>query len=51
MFYKHFFFGATEKLQNVPWFEMEFVLNFTMYSAKFTCINISTIQIVLCELL
>ena len=28
-----------EKLQNVPRFEMDFVLNFAMCSADFTCFN------------
>ena len=28
-----------EKLQNVPRFEMDFVLNFAMCSADFTCVN------------
>ena len=42
---------AKEKLQNVPRFEMDFVLNFAMCSADFTCVNGSTIQIVFCELL
>ena len=46
-----FFFGAKEKLQNAPRFEMDFVLNFAMCSADFACVNGSTIQIVLCELL
>ena len=39
-----------EKLQNVPWFEMDFVLKFAMCSADFTCVNGSTIQIVFSEL-
>ena len=43
--------GAKEKLQNVPWFEMDFVLNFAMCLADFTCVNRSTIQIVFSELL
>ena len=42
--------GAKEKLQNVPRFEMDFVLNFAMCSADFTCVNGSTIQIVFSEL-
>ena len=46
-----FFFGATEKLQNAPPFEMDFVLNFAMCLADFTCVNGSTIQIVSRELL
>ena len=46
-----FFFGATEKLQNAPRFEMDFVLNFAMCLADFTCVNGSTIQIVSRELL
>ena len=46
-----FLFGAKEKLQNVPRFEMDFVLNFAMCSADFTCVNGSTIQIVFSELL
>ena len=49
--FMHFFFGAKEKSQNVPGFEKDFVLNFAMYSANFTWVNRSTIQIVLCELL
>ena len=48
---KIFLFGAKEKLQNVPWFEMDFVLNFAMCLADFTCVNGSTIQIVFSELL
>ena len=32
-----FLFGAKEKLQNVPRFELDFVLNFAMCSADFTC--------------
>ena len=32
-----FVFSAKEKLQNVPWFEMDFVLNFAMCLANFTC--------------
>ena len=47
----HFFFGAKEKLQNAPRFWMDFVLNFAMCSADFTCVNRSTIQIVLRKLL
>ena len=46
-----FLFGAKEKLQNVPQFEMDFVLNFAMCSADFTCVNGFTIQIVFSELL
>ena len=46
-----FLFAAKEKLQNVPRFEMDFVLNFAMCSADFTCVNGSTIQIVFSELL
>ena len=46
---KIFLFGDKEKLQNVPRFEMDFVLNFAMCSADFTCVNGSTIQIVFCE--
>ena len=45
------FFGAKEKLQNAPRFEMDFVLNFDLCSAEFTCMNGSTIRIVLRELL
>ena len=44
-----FLFGAKEKLQNAPRFEKDFVLNFTMCSAYFTCVNGSTIQVVFCE--
>ena len=47
----HFFFGAKEKLQNAHRLEKDFVLNFAMCSADFTCVNGSTIQIVLRELL
>ena len=47
---KIFLFGDKEKLQNVPRFEMDFVLNFAMCSADFTCVNGSTIQILFCEL-
>ena len=47
----NFLFGANEKLQNVPQFEMDFVLNFAMCSADFTCVNGSTIQIAFSELL
>ena len=46
-----FLFGAKGKLQNVPRFEMDFVLNFDMCSADFTCVNGSTIQIVFSKLL
>ena len=48
-----FLFGTNEKLQNVPWFDMDFVLNFAMCSADFTFVNAngSTIQIVFSELL
>ena len=49
--FMHFFFGAKEKLQNAPRFEMDFVLNFDLCSAEFTCMNGSTIRIVLRELL
>ena len=49
--FMHFFFGAEEKLQNAPRFEMDFVLNLAMCSADFTCVNGSMIQIVLRELL
>ena len=45
-----FLFGAKEKLQNVPRFEMDFVLNFAMCSADFTYVNGSTIQIMFSEL-
>ena len=45
-----FLSGAKEKLQNVPRFEMDFMLNFAMCSADFTCVNGSTIQIVFSEL-
>ena len=51
MFYKFFLFGAREKLQNVPRFEMDFVLNFAMCPVDFTCVNGYTIQIVFPELL
>ena len=47
----HFFFGAKEKSQNAPRFEMDFVLNLDMCSADFTRMNGSTIRIVLPELL
>ena len=47
---KIFLFGDKEKLQNVPRFGMDFVLNFAMCSAEFTCVNGSTIRIVFCEL-
>ena len=46
----NFLFGAKEKLQNVPRFEMDFVLNFSMCTADFTCVNGSTIEIVFSEL-
>ena len=46
-----FFFGAKEKLQNVPRFEMDFALNFAVCSADFTCVNGSTIEIESSELL
>ena len=49
--FMHFFFGAKEKLQNAPRFEMDFVLNLDMWSADFTRMNGSTIRIVLRELL
>ena len=45
-----FLFGAKEKFQNVPRFEMDFVLNFAMCSADFNCVNGSTIEIVFSEL-
>ena len=45
-----FFFGAEEKLQNAPRFEMDFVLNFAMWTTDFTCVNGSTIEIVFSEL-
>ena len=48
---KNFLLGGKEKFQNVPQFEMDFVLNFAMRSADFTCVNESTIQIVFSELL
>ena len=48
---KIFLFGDKEKLQDVPRFEMDFVLNFAMCSADFTCVNGSTIEIVFSELL
>ena len=38
-----FFFGAKEKLQNAPRFEMDLVLSFAMCSTDFTCVNGSTI--------
>ena len=41
----------SERLKNVPRFEMDFVLNFPMCSADFTCVNGSMIQIVFSELL
>ena len=46
----NFFFGAKEKLQNAP-SEIDFVFNFAMCSADFTCVNGSTIQIALRKLL
>ena len=46
-----FLFGAKEKLQNKPRFEMDFVLNFSMCSADFTCFNGSTIEIGFSKLL
>ena len=46
-----FLFGAKQKLQNVPRFEMDFVVNFAMCSADFTCVNGSTIEILFSELL
>ena len=49
--FMHFFFGAKEKLQNAPRFEMDFLLNFDLCSAEFTCMDGSTIRIVLRELL
>ena len=39
-----FFFGAKEKVQNAPRFEMNFLLNFAMCSADFTCVNGCTID-------
>ena len=48
---KIFLFGANEKFQKVPRFEMDFVLNFAMCSVDFTRVNGSTIQIVFPELL
>ena len=48
---KIFLYGNKEKLQNVLRFEMDFVLNFEMCSADFTCVKRSTIQIVFSELL
>ena len=39
-----------QKLQNVLRFKIDFMLNFAMYSADFTCVNGSTIQIVIPEL-
>ena len=39
-----FFFGAREKVQNAPRFEMNFLLNFAMCSADFTCVNGCTID-------
>ena len=47
----YFDIGVTEKLQNVAQFEIEFMLNFTMCSADLACLNGSTIQLVLRELL
>ena len=44
--FKDFFFGGKEKLQNASRFEMDFVLNFC-HVADFTCMNRSTIQLVL----
>ena len=38
-----FLFGAKEKLQNVPRFEMDFVLNFAMCSADFPFIGLRTL--------
>ena len=48
---KIFLFGAKEKLQNVPWFEIDFVLKFAKCLVDVTCVNGSTIQIVFSELL
>ena len=47
----HFDIGVKENLQNAPRFEVDFVLNFAMCSADFSCVNGSTIQLVLRELL
>ena len=50
----HFLFGAKEKLQNAPRFEMDFSVEFfhvQSESADFTCVNGSTIQVVLRKLL
>ena len=46
-----FLFGAKEKLQNVPRFQMDFLLNFAMCSADFTSVNGSTIEMVFSKLL
>ena len=53
MFHRRFinFSFSLNFSQNVPWFEMDFVLNFAMCLADFTCVNGSTIQIVFSELL
>ena len=33
-----------EKLEDAPWFDMDFALDLTMCSADFICVNGSTIQ-------
>ena len=33
-----------EKLEDAPWFDMDFALDLTMCSADFICLNKSTIQ-------
>ena len=52
MFHKlfvHLHIRVKEKLQNVPRSETDFLLNFDMFSSAFTCVNGSTIQLVLSE--
>ena len=42
MFHKrlvHLHIRVKEKLQNVPRFETDFLLNFDMFSSAFTCVN------------
>ena len=43
--------SAWKKKQNMPHFEIDFMLNFAMFPADLTCVNASTIKLVLRKLL
>lgn len=43
--------SAWKKKQNMPHFEIDFMLNFAMFPADLTCVNGSTIKLVLRKLL